>query len=144
LTWIITTIVHRWSRTIWQEILENYNRGVCSRGIAYNLTIAQKKDRVDWWKEILEKYKRGVSKHVYKIVSTVWVFEDEQNPTNLARGRRTSKQMVASFFGKTAHVATFPLEQRRKVNSAWYTTVCLPEVFGEIRRKNQRTRIILH
>ena len=134
---------------------------VCSRWIPHNLTIVQKKARVDWCKEMLKKYDRGASKDVYKIVtgdeswiyayepetkqqSTVWVFQDEPNSTKVVRGRSTSKQMVACFFGKTGHVATVPLEQRRTVNSEWYTTICLPEVFGEIRKTNKRRRIIVH
>lgn len=134
---------------------------VCCRWIPHNLTIAQKKARVDWCKEMLKKFDRGASKDVYKIVtgdeswiyayepetkqqSTVWVFEDEPNPTKVVRARSTSKQMVACFFGKTGHVATVPLEQRRTVNSEWYTTICLPEVFGEIRKANKRRRIIVH
>ena len=52
--------------------------------------------------------------------------------------------MVACFFGKTGHVATVPLEQRRTVNSEWYTTICLPEVFGEIRKTNKRRWIIVY
>ena len=110
---------------------------------------------------MLNKYNRGASKDVYKIVtgdeswiyayeperkqqSTVWVFQDEPNPTKVVRARSTSKQMVACFFGKTGHVATVPLEERRTVNSEWYTTICLPEVFGQIRKTNKRRRIILH
>ncbi|GBP48376.1 hypothetical protein EVAR_96414_1 [Eumeta japonica] len=30
------------------------------------------------------------------------------------------------------------------VNSEWYTTICLPEVFEEIRKNNRQRRIILH
>ncbi|XP_037949325.1 uncharacterized protein LOC119680542 [Teleopsis dalmanni] len=75
--------------------------------------------------------------------SIVWFFEDEPNPTKVVRGRSTSKQMVACFFGKTGHVATVPFEQRRTVTSEWYTT-CLPEVFGEIRKTNERRQIIVH
>ena len=88
----------------------------------------------------VEKYDRGASKDVYKIVtgneswiyayepetkkqSIVWVFEDEPDPTKVVHGRSTSKQMVACFFGKTGHVATVPLEQRRTVNSEWYITI---------------------
>ena len=134
---------------------------ICSRWIPHNLTIAQKKARVDWCKEMLKKYNRGASNAVYNIYtgdeswiyayepetkqqSTVWVFQDESNPTKVVRARSTSKQMVACFFGKTGHVATVPLEQRRTVNSEWYTTICLPEVFEEIRKTNRRKRIILH
>lgn len=71
---------------------------------------------------------------------TVWVFQDEPNPTKVVRGRSTSKQMVACFFGITGHVATVALEQRRTVNSEWYTTICLPEVFGEVRKKKKKRR----
>ena len=42
---------------------------ICSRWIPHNLTIAQKKARVDWYKEILENYDGGASKDVYKIVT---------------------------------------------------------------------------
>ena len=52
--------------------------------------------------------------------------------------------MIACSFGKTLHVAIVPLEQRRTVNSDWYTTVCLPVVFQEIRKTNCRRRITLH
>ena len=76
---------------------------------------------------MLQKYDRGASKHVYDIVtgdeswiyvyeaeskqqSTVWVFQDEPNPTKVARVRSTSKQMVACFYGKTGHVAIVPID----------------------------------
>ena len=82
------------------------------------MKIAQKKVRVDWCKEMLEKYDGGASKDVYKIVtgdesriyayepetkqqSAVWIFEDEPNPTKIVRGKSTSKQIFACFFGKT-------------------------------------------
>lgn len=134
---------------------------VCSRWIPHNLTKAQKDARVDWCKRMIKKYNGGASKDVYKIVtgdeswiyayepetkqqSTVWVFQDEPNPTKVRRARSTSKQMVACFFGKTGHVATVPLQERKTVNSEWYTTICLPEIFGEIRKANKRRRIILH
>ncbi|XP_025152513.1 histone-lysine N-methyltransferase SETMAR-like [Harpegnathos saltator] len=48
------------------------------------------------------------------------------------------------FFGKTGYVATVPLVQCRTVNSEWYTTICLSEIFGKIRETNRRRRIILH
>ncbi|GFT62367.1 hypothetical protein NPIL_589351 [Nephila pilipes] len=109
-------------------------RKICSRWIPHNLTNAQKKARVDWCKEMLEKYIQGTSKAVYNIYtgdeswiyayepetkqqSTVWVFQDEAKPTKVVRGRSTSKQMIACFFGINGHVATVALEQRRTVNS---------------------------
>ena len=126
------------------------------------MSIHQKKARVDWSKEMLQKYDHGASNHVYDIVtgyeswiyayepeckqqSTVRMFQDEPNPTKFARARSTSKQMIACFFEKkTGNVAIVPLEQRRTVNSEWYTTICLPVVFQEIRKTNHRRRITFH
>ena len=95
---------------------------------------------------MLQKYNRGASEHVYDIVigdeswiyayepeskqqSTVWMFQDEANLTKVVRAQSTSKQMTACFFRKTGHVTIVPLEQRRTVNSEWYTTICLPVAF---------------
>uniref|UniRef100_A0A0K2U786 Mariner transposase [Bombyx mori] n=1 Tax=Lepeophtheirus salmonis TaxID=72036 RepID=A0A0K2U786_LEPSM len=54
---------------------------VCSRWMSQNLTIAQKKARIDWCKEMLKKYTRGASKDVYKIVtddeSWIYAYEPE-------------------------------------------------------------------
>ena len=67
-----------------------------------------------------------------------------RNPTKVVCGKITSKQMMYCFFCKTGHVATVPLEHSRTVNSEWYTTICMPKVFGEIRKSNKRRRIIVH
>ena len=103
---------------------------------------------------MLQKYDRGVSIHVYYFVytyeheskqqSTVWVFQDEPNATKVVRAGCTSKQIIACFFGKTGHVAIASLEQRRTVNSEWYTTICWPVVLQEIRKTNHRRLITLH
>ncbi|GBP35642.1 Mariner Mos1 transposase [Eumeta japonica] len=37
-----------------------------------------------------------------------------------------------------------PLENCKTVNSEWYTTICLPELFEDIRKNNRQRRIILH
>jgi len=83
---------------------------------------------VDWCKELFRQNKIAVFQETFirssqvtnhgsvlmrmtQEQSTVWDFEDEPNPTKLVRGRRTSKQVVACFFGKTGPVATVPLEQ---------------------------------
>ena len=126
---------------------------ICSLWITHNLSVAQKKARIDWSKEMLQKYDRDASKHVYdiltddeswihayepesKLPSIVWVFQDEPNP-KVDRARSIFKQMIACFFRKTGHVAIVPLEQRRTVNSKCYTTICLlPVVFQEIKKTN--------
>lgn len=116
---------------------------------------------MNWCEEMSAKYHSGTSKNVYDIVtgdeswiyaydpetkqqSTVWVFPDEANPTKVTRARSTSKQMVSCFFGKTGHVATLPLVEQKTVNADWYTTICLPEVIGEVRKNNPKRRITLH
>jgi hypothetical protein len=48
------------------------------------------------------------------------------------------------FFGITGHVAIVPLENYRTVNSEWFTTICLAEVFMKIRKTSKNRRIILH
>jgi [histone H3]-lysine36 N-dimethyltransferase SETMAR len=136
-------------------------RKLCSRWVPHNLTSAQKDARVKWCKEMLRKYNKGSSKAVYDICtgdeswiynydpetkqqSTVWVFQNEAKPTKVVRSRSVLKKMVASFFKITGHVATVALDDRKTVNADWYTTICLPEVIGEIRKNNRKRRIILH
>lgn len=136
-------------------------RKLCSRWIPHNLKEEQKQARVKWCKDMLKKFEGGRSNSVYNIVtgdeswiysyepetkqqSTVWVFQNEPKPTKVVRSRSVSKRMIACFFGKTGHVATVALEDRRTVNADWYTSICLPEVIAEIRRNNVNRRIIVH
>ena len=51
--------------------------------------------------------------------------------------------MVACSFCKTGYVANVPVEHRRAVNSERYTTICLPSVYGEIRKTTKWRRIIV-
>jgi len=105
---------------------------------------------VDWCKELFRQNKIAVFQETFirssqvtnhgsvlmrmtQEQSTVWDFEDEPNPTKLVRGRRTSKQVVACFFGKTGPVATVPLEQwfawilqRNSSNEQERTDHCAP------------------
>lgn len=53
----------------------------------------------------------------------------DPNPTIIVRARSTLTQIVACFFGITGHVSIVSLEQRRMVNSQYYTTICFPELF---------------
>ncbi|GBP41752.1 Histone-lysine N-methyltransferase SETMAR [Eumeta japonica] len=75
---------------------------------------------------------------------TVWVFQDEPIPTKGIRAKVTLKQMVACFFGINEPVVAVPLENRKTINSEWYTTISVPEVFEEIRKNNRQRRIILY
>ena len=75
---------------------------------------------------------------------TVWVLQDEPNPTKVVCAQSTSKKMVGFFFEKTGHIVTVPLDYHGTVNSEWYTTICFPEIFGVIRKTNKRHWIVLH
>lgn len=136
-------------------------RKLCARWIPHNLTESQKKARVDWCRKNIERFDRGQSNHVYDIVtgdetwiycyepeskqqSAQWVFPDEDKPTKVKRGRSASKQMVASFFGRTGHVATVALPPDSTVNAEWYTTQCLRAVLIKVREKRPKGGIILH
>jgi len=74
--------------------------------------------------------------------STVWGFQNE--PRKIVRSRSAVNQMIASSISYTEHMAIVVLEDRRTVNTDWYTTICLPEVINELRRTNRNCCIILH
>ena len=58
--------------------------------------------------------------------SAVWVFPRENPPVKFKRNRSACKQMIAHFFAKFGHVATIPLEERRRLwPTDMSTTVCL-------------------
>lgn len=136
-------------------------RKVCSRWIPHLLTVLQKEVRVKWCRDMLKRYHSGNSTAVYNIVtgdetwiysyepetkqqSTVWVFEDESSPTKVVRSRSVSKKMIAAFFGIKGLIAIVPLEDRKTVNSDWYTSICLPIVIAEVRKNNPKRDIVLH
>ena len=109
------------------------------------LTEAQKEHRVNWCQFMLEKFDNGRSNRVYDIVtadeswiyqfdsetkhqSAVWIFLGEHPPQKSKRSRSVGKKMIALFCGKTGHVATIPLDDRRTVNLDWYVNHCIPNV----------------
>ena len=65
-----------------------------------------------------------------KMQSAVRLFPEEPPPPKkLQRSRSAQKKMVACFFGKSGHVATILLKDRRTVTADWYVQHCLPKVF---------------
>lgn len=62
--------------------------------------------------------------------------QEEPKPTKIRLTRSSSKQIVACFLGKTDHVATVALEDRKRVHSEWYKIICSPKVLSEIRKSN--------
>lgn len=139
-------------------------RKVASRWIPHSLTQEQKDRRVDWCQYMLHKFEGGNSQQVTYIVtsdeswiysydpltkqqSTEWVFEEDDLPTKVVRGRSVNKKMVAVFFRRSGPVAVISLEDRKTVNSQWYSEVCLPQAFQElsVSRPSSGTRgIIFH
>lgn len=136
-------------------------RKLCARWIPHLLTEEEKRTRVLWCTNMIAKFHGGASKSVFNILtsdeswiyqydpetklqSTVWVFQNEDPPTKVARSRSIGKQMVANFFSITGHVVTVPLIQQRTVTSQWYTTIGLTTALQEVRKNNPNRRVILH
>lgn len=90
---------------------------VCSRWIPHNLTVAQKKARVDWCKEILKKYNRGVSKDVYKIVTgdESWIYAYE--PETKQKTKKKTKDAVEAFKN---HVLEVSQSEWKKCFDNWF------------------------
>ncbi|GBP85523.1 hypothetical protein EVAR_53747_1 [Eumeta japonica] len=99
-----------------------------------------------------KQYNDGASKAVYNIYtadeswiyvydletkqqSTVWMFQDESNPIKMIRDKSALKQMVACFFGINGHMVTVPLENNKMISFEWHSTIYLPELCEEIRKK---------
>lgn len=72
--------------------------------------------------------------------STVLIFQADFK-SNKSSSRKKHGHL---FFGINEHVTILPLVNCRKVNSETCTIICLPELLEEIRKINQRRRIILH
>lgn len=92
-------------------------------------------------------------KAVHSIVrgDELWIYEPERKGQLVVRmfqreAKSTSlkKQIVVSFFKKTGHLVTVALENQKVVNSTWYMTICLPEVFVKLRETKSKRRILLH
>ena len=135
-----------------------------ARWVPHNLSAELKQARVEWCRFMLRKFDNGASKQVDMVLtgdetwihdydaetkqqSAVWLFPDEAPPLKVKRARSVGKRMVAVFFRKSGLVAVVPLKERRTVNASWYTTVCLPKVFQELRDQRPRTGnrgILLH
>ena len=118
----------------------------CGRLVPHNLSEEQNLGRVDWCSHMLRKFDGGRSSSVWDIVtgdatwvdqydpetkqqSAVWVFPDENPPVKFNRNKSASKQMIACFFANFSHVATIPLEDRKRVTADWYVNHCLPKIF---------------
>ena len=92
---------------------------VCSRWIPHNLTVAQKKARVDWCKEILKKYNRGVSKDVYKIVTgdESWIYAYEPETKQNKKNEKETKDAVEAFKN---HVLEVSQSEWKKCFDNWF------------------------
>lgn len=134
---------------------------VCGRWISRHLTDAQKMARVEWCEKMLEKYGSYTSAAASSIIigdrmwiysrkpgrkrqSSVWMVDDEPDPTTDIYSRNVSKLMIACFFGPDGHVSTVTLEDRRSIDADWYTANYLPEIISALKSHNRNRRIILY
>ena len=129
----------------------------CSRWIPHNLSIAKKRlvstDRKRCPKNTIavlrktsmipwQEMNRGSTRMSPKVNSSrlYGCFKMSQIRQKLLAHKALPSKWLP-FFG---HVAIVSLEQCRKVNSEWCTTICLPDVFKEIRKTNRQRWITLH
>ena len=84
----------------------------------HNLSIAQKKARVDWSKEMRQKYNRGASKHVYDIVAgdDFFLFPYVKNKTQSQRFS-TPEEALDAF---RMHVSEIPQSEWQKCFDIWF------------------------
>ena len=118
----------------------------CARWIRHLLKDEQRRGRGECCELMLRKFNGGGSELTWEVLtgdetwiyrydpetkmqSAVSLFPDESPPQKLKISRSAQKKMVACFFGKSGHVATIPLEDRREVTANWYVHHCLPKVF---------------
>ena len=72
------------------------------------------------------------------------ILKNEEKPTKLRRSSSVGKKMVATFFCRSGHVVTVPLQDRRTVTAEWYSTVCLPKVVEKMKELRSRSRLLFH
>jgi len=62
--------------------------------------------------------------------SRVWIIEGEDVPQVVKRDRTVRKVLYAVFFSTSGLSRCVKLEGQKSVTANWFTTVCLPQVFG--------------
>ena len=104
---------------------------------------------------MLEKYDGGAWKEVYKIVtgdeSWICAYEPETKQRSTVNSLNPTQIQRKLFVGKSLQSKWWPVSSAKlsmwqlfQVSSKWYTTICLPKVVGDIRKRNKRRRIIVH
>ena len=125
--------------------------------VPHKLTDEQKKDRMNICRENLRMWRNPEKNFINRIItgdetyghyydapthreSKIWVFDDEDPPQVVKRDRTVGKVLYAIFFRSTGLVQAVKLEGQKSVTALWYTTQCLPKVFGEA----DKTGLIFH
>ena len=143
--------------TVHSILHEHLNvRKVCARWVPRKLTNEQKQHLIDFCHNMLKRFDEGRSRTTENIISgdetwlymfdpekksqsQVWLFPGETPPQKFKRTRSVGKQMVATFFFSKGHMATTPLEDRRKINADWYINQCTPVGLENWRKRRPKT-----
>lgn len=90
---------------------------LCTLWVPHTLSEHQKQQRVQWAQSMVKKFDNGQSKSVSSIItgdetwiyyydvptksqSKIWVFEDEEQPTQVRKSKSVKKIMMTVFFNK--------------------------------------------
>ena len=152
------------SERVFHIIHHHLKLRVCTRWVPHFLTEYQKQVRVNLSREILEKFKNGSSKFWCNVItgdeiyvyyydpptrreSQIWVFENEEPPTNVKLSKTVGKILYAVFFRSNGLVKAIRLSEQKTVTASWYTETCLPQVFETVQNQRPKTGLrglILH
>ena len=148
--------------TILHEILRL--RKVCARWVPHFLTESEKKARVEFCLDMKEKFRDGKADSLREILtgdetwlhyylpqrkekSKVWISQDEPRPTKVRKILSSKKLMVAVFFNARGFYHVVPLQNKKTIDSEWYTKTCLEGVFKVYAANKPRTglrKLLLH
>jgi histone-lysine N-methyltransferase SETMAR len=148
------------------HILRNilHLRNVCVKWVPHTLTEAQMKERVKISQENLKMLREGGDRIISQIVTgdetwvyyydapsnqeaKIWISQDEEPPKMMKKDIHVKKVMYAVFFRSTGLVKIVKLDEQKTITGAWYSDICLPQVFEAIaneRPKSGIRGIILH
>ena len=137
-------------------------RKMSCRFVPHQLTNVQKQNRRDICKQWLDTFHNDSSTALSGLVtgdetilkqyeshdkasSAVWCYENEVPVPQVSNSKWTKRVMVCTFFMRSGHLISIPVEQNKTVTANWYATVALPQMVQafDAKRRN-RTHFRLH
>ncbi|KAF2880544.1 hypothetical protein ILUMI_25631 [Ignelater luminosus] len=71
----------------------------------------------------------------------VWLFENEEAPTEVRKSRSIRKKMIVVFFTVTGILKRIVLDSQPTVTASWYLNKCLTQVVEQLKKLRSRSRM---